>query len=118
MRSFLRFLLVVHFLFLPARAVAATFSVTTSSGGGGVQACAEDTANPKTKCSLAEAFEVATTNGESDTINLAAGSGANYSITNNSSPNFPFGASASDGSSLTIAGAGMGKTILDGAGVN
>ncbi|MEZ0311374.1 MAG: choice-of-anchor Q domain-containing protein, partial [Myxococcota bacterium] len=91
---------------------AATIQVTPTSGGGGEAACANDVAEPKTLCSLTEALAVASHNDESDIINLGAGT---YSIMSNDPPGYPFNGGSIDGNSLSIVGAGMGVTILDGA---
>lgn len=104
-------------LLLPGAARAETFLVTPDSGGDGVMACADDTAAPKTNCSFEEALEVAEASAEDDTITLAAGSGGNYTSSGQASPG-PFSFSSVDGTSLTIEGAGMGQTILDGGGVS
>jgi len=69
------------------------------------------TFNVSTEQELLQALATASNNGEDDVINLSAGT---FSIKNVGSSNFKYEAKSGENFSLTITGAGMDKTIIDG----
>ena len=87
------------FLF-PIESLAATFTVTPTSDAD----CSDF------NCILQSALDASEKNGQSDTINIAAGT---YSTADNSDTAFLYTPS-SESFPLVLAGAGVGKTILDG----
>src|SRR5687767_8682457 len=68
--------------------------------------------NVDTAAELQSALTTAQSNGQADTINLAAGT---YSTTDNGGNPFLYTATHTETFSLTLDGAGIGVTILDGA---
>jgi len=87
--SFVSVLFLLSFLLFPTDGFAAVFNVTDEA-------------------ELRNALDMAATNGEDDTINIAAGT---Y---NTDGTTFEYGEPSEENFALTIAGAGAGATILDG----